>query len=113
MKAMKWLLSVAVAAAIVVPLQSAQAGSGGNDGGGRPAESYRVHYRGDGYYGGYRGYHRHHRHYHRHHRYHRPYGYYRGHRHDYRGYSYYGRPWGGYSGPRVVAPLLPPPPPPW
>jgi len=103
MKAMKWLLSVAVAAAIVVPLQSAHAEGGGPYGGGDPYQSYRVHYRGDGYYGGYRGYHRHHR-------YHRPYGYYRGHRHDYRGYGYYGRPWYGYRGPVVVVPT---PPPPW
>ena len=103
MKAMKWILGAIVATAIVVPLQSANAEGGGPYGGGRPSESYRVHYRGDGYYGGYRGYHRHHR-------YHRPYGYYRGHRHDYRGYGYYGRPWYGYRGPVVVVPT---PPPPW
>jgi hypothetical protein len=115
MKAMKWLLGVAVAAAIVAPLQSAQAG-GGPYGRGDPYQSYRVHYRGDGYYGGYRGYHRPHRHYHRPHRhyhrphrYDRPYGYYRGHRYDYRKYGDYGRPWVGYRGPVVVVP----PPFPW
>lgn len=55
MKIMKWLLGVAVAAAIVVPLQSANAEGGGPYGGGDPYQSYRVHYRGDGYYGDYRG----------------------------------------------------------
>ena len=86
MQAMKWLLSVAVAAAILAPLQSANAGGSGPYGGGDPYETYRVHYRGGGYHGGYRGHYRGHRGY-----YGRP-GYDRGHRHYDRGYGYYGRP---------------------
>jgi hypothetical protein len=124
MKAMNWILGAVAAAALLAPLQSANAWGGDPDGGGDPYQSYHVHDRGDGYYGGYRGYHRPHRHYyrphrhyhrphrhyHRPHRYYRPYGDYRGHRPDYREYGYYGRPGYGYRGP-VVAP--PPPPFPW
>ena len=120
MKAMKWLLSVAVAAAIAVPLQSAKAWGGDPSGGGDPSENDRVHYRGDDYNDGYRGDYGHHRHYHRHHHhypgYHRHY--HRHHRHYgypgyYRGYGYYERPWVRYRGPVVIAPPAPPPPFPW
>lgn len=121
MNVMKWLLGVAVAAALAAPLQSAQAWGGDPAGRGDPAEYYRVPYRGDDYSGGYRGdygYHRpypgYHRYYHRHHRHDRPYGYDRGYRHDDRGYGYYGRPWVRSRGPVVGMPPPPPPPlPPW
>ena len=124
MKTMKWLLGVAVAAAIVVPLQSANAEGGGLYGGGSDGVTrlgdyrgdddgvYRVHYRGHRGYYGRRGYHyRGHRGYYGPPRYYGRYGYYyRGHRGYYGHPGYYGRPWYGYRGPVVVAP---PPPPPW
>ena len=115
MNAMKWLLGVAVAAAIVAPPQSANAEGGGPYGGGDTYQSYRVRYRGDGYYGDYRGHSRSHRGYqgrygyHGRHGYHGRPGYYRP--YGYHGRpGYYGRPWIGYGGPVVV---VPPPPPPW
>ena len=110
MKAMKWILGIVVATAIVAPLQGANARGGGYHGGGDPYEIHRTHYRGGDYYGGHRGYYRGPR------GYYGPRGYHRGHRHYHRGYyGYYGRPWYGYRGPAVVAPprpFLPPPPPP-
>ena len=100
MKAMKWILGAVVATAILAPLQSANAWGGDPYGEGDPYQSYRAHYRGDGYYGGYRGYYRGHRSYYGRH------GYYRGH-------GYYRQPWYGYRGPVVVVPPPPPPPFPW
>jgi hypothetical protein len=112
MNAMKWLLGVATAVTLVVPLHSANAWSNGPHGEGNPPASYRVHYRGGDHHHGYRGHHKHRGHrWHRGHRryYGRP-GYHRGHRHGYRGYAYYGPPPVRYRGPLVVAPVVPPPP---
>lgn len=128
MNAMKWLLSVAVATAIMVPLQSAHAEDGylyGRDGDATARHGdhhgdddgiYRVHYRGHhGYYGRY-GY------YGRHGYYGRPGDYYRGHRRyyphgDYRGfhgdYGHHGDyrpPRVDYRRPAMVTPVVPPPP---
>ena len=89
MKTMKWLLGVAVAAAIVVPLQSANAEGGGLSGGGSDGVTRLGDYRGDDD-GVYRVH-------------------YRGHRGYYGHPGYYGRPWYGDRGPVRVAP----PPYPW
>ena len=130
MNAMKWLLGVAVATAIMVPLQSAHAGDGhlyGRDGDattrfgdyhGDDDGIYRVHYRGR--HGHYRrnGHYGRHGHYGHHGYYGRPGGYYRGHRRyyphgDYRGFhGDYGPPRVGYRRPAMVPPVVPLPPPP-
>lgn len=114
MNAMKKCLLGVVAAAVLMPLQGAQAWSGGPYPENDAHQSYRIRDRGgdDGdYHGRYRGarggYGRfgYHRHYH-------PYGYpgYHWSRRYDRGPGYYGRPWIGYRGP-VMAPPLPPRPP--
>lgn len=136
MNAMKWLLSVAVATAIMVPLQSAHARDGhlyGRDGDattrlgdyhGDDDGIYRVHYRGR--HGHYRrhGHYGRHGYYGRYGYYGRPGGYYRGHRRyyphgDYRGSHRdygrrgdYGPPRVGYRRPAIVTPVVPLPPPP-
>ena len=108
MKAMKWLFGVMVAAAITVPLYSANAAGGGHYGGSSNEVSHRGHYgKGDyhkGYKSHYRGYKGHYRgHYRGGHRYYGRHGYYRGYPGRY-GHGGYGRPWIGYRGPVRVAP---------
>ena len=109
MKAMKWILGAvaAAAAAIVAPLQSANAWNG--DGYGRGGYDATRHGddRGGDYDDGYRGHYRGHRGDYGHH------GDYLGHRDYYRHHGYYGRPWYGYRGPVMVVPTPPPPPFPW
>lgn len=116
MNAMKKCLLGVVAAAVLMPLQGAQAWSDGPYHENEARQSYRIRDRGsdDGdYRGRYRGprggygrfgHHRHHHHY-------RHPGYYWGRWHDY-GPGYHSRPWIGYRGP-VMAPPPPPPLPRW